>query len=81
MLPGGTTNIHENIIADVRNEPLSGCQTDDQGNPIGNAIVVGSDSSGAATMATIVNNTIVRYQKNGIRVSGKARWPRSPGTP
>jgi hypothetical protein len=66
VLPGGTASIHDNIIADVRNEPLGGCQ--DPATNAGIAIGVGS-SSGAAT-ATIVNNTIVRYQKNGIRVKG-----------
>src|SRR5262249_29429980 len=59
---GGTANIHDNTIADVRHEPLDGCQE-------GNGIDLGSLPSGAA-MATIVNNTIVRYQKRGIRVQG-----------
>ena len=57
VLDGANANIHDNAIADIRDQPLSGCQ-----NGVG--IVVGSTTNGAA--ATIVNNTLTNYQKNAI---------------
>jgi parallel beta-helix repeat protein len=63
VLPGGTANIHDNTIADVRHDPLDGCQE-------GNGIVAGTAVGGAAVTVTIVNNTVVHYQKNGITVRG-----------
>jgi hypothetical protein len=62
VLDGGTANIHDNTIADVRHEPPDSCGE-------GNGIVAGSGPAGTATV-TIVHNTIARYQKNGITVRG-----------
>ena len=62
VLTGGTANIHDNTIADVRHDPLDGCQD-------GLGIVAGT-STGAAVTVTITNNTVVHYQKNGITVRG-----------
>ena len=59
VLDGATANIHDNTIADIRDNPLSGCQ-----NGVG--IIVGSSSNSAA--ATITNNTLTNYQKNGMVV-------------
>ena len=58
---GATANIHDNTIADVRDNPFSGAQH-------GVAIQVGRSSS--VGTATIDNNTIEDYQKNGITVNG-----------
>jgi parallel beta-helix repeat protein len=64
VLVGGTANIHDNTIVDVRHEPLDGCQEGD-----GISVIPPGHSSEAAT-ATIVNNTIARYEKDGIAVRG-----------
>src|SRR5262249_7989922 len=64
VLDGATANIHDNTIADVRHEPLDFCGE-------GNGIVAGSGPTGTATV-TIVDNTIVGYQKNGITGRGSA---------
>lgn len=53
--------IHNNVIRDIRDNPISGCQ-----NGIG--ILVGSSTTSGT--ATIQNNTVIGYQKNGITVSG-----------
>src|SRR5262245_32789737 len=63
VLPGGTANIHDNTIAEVRHEPLDGCQE-------GLGIVAGT-ALGAAVTVTILNNMVVHYQKNGITVRGQ----------
>src|SRR5262249_19226506 len=62
VLPDATATIQNNMILDVRHDPLDGCQE-------GNGIVVGTAPDGAAT-ATITHNTIARYQKTGIVVKG-----------
>lgn len=63
---GANVNIHNNIIKDIRDAPLSG-------NQIGIAIEVGKypDTAPAVSQvgtATITNNVISGYQKNGISV-------------
>ena len=55
-------NIHHNTIADIRDEPVSGCQT-------GVGILVGRNSVGTSGTATIKHNTIVDYQKGGVAQS------------
>ena len=60
---GANANIHDNVIRDIRDNPISGCQN-------GVAILVGRAALSTAGAATIKNNTIVGYQKNGVTVSG-----------
>lgn len=60
-------NIHHNIISDIRDEPLSGCQH-------GLAILVGRDSVGTSGTATIRYNTISGYQKGGIVIDGPGSY-------
>ncbi|HPN71284.1 MAG TPA: right-handed parallel beta-helix repeat-containing protein, partial [Saprospiraceae bacterium] len=54
-------NIHDNKILDVRDQPFSGCQN-------GIAIQVGRQAWSTSGTATITNNIISGYQKNGITV-------------
>ncbi|MBK8633761.1 MAG: right-handed parallel beta-helix repeat-containing protein [Saprospiraceae bacterium] len=54
-------NIHNNKIIDVRDQPFSGCQN-------GIAIQVGRQAWSTTGTATITNNIISGYQKNGITV-------------
>jgi len=56
---GANASIHDNTIADIRDQPLSGCQN-------GLGIRVGRMSLGTTGTATITNNVIVAYQKGGI---------------
>ncbi len=63
---GATANIHDNIIKDIRDNPLSGAQT-------GVAIEVGKTPDTAPFVsqtgtATITNSAISGYQKTGIAV-------------
>jgi len=58
---GANAFIHDNVIRDIRDNPISGCQ-----NGIG--ILVGSSTTSGT--ATIQNNTVSGYQKNGITISG-----------
>ena len=63
---GATANIHDNVIKDIRDNPLSGAQH-------GVAIEVGKtpDTAPAVSQtgtATITSNTISGYQKTGIAV-------------
>ena len=58
---GATASIHNNTIADVRDQPLSGCQN-------GVAIIVGSSSTSAS--ATITSNSLHGYQKNAMVIEG-----------
>lgn len=58
-----TADIHDNIIADVRDAPLSGCQ-----NGIG--IRYGSQFLGFSGSGSVKNNTFTTYQKGGIVVDG-----------
>lgn len=58
-----TADIHDNIIADVRDQPLSGCQ-----NGIG--VRYGSQFLGFSGSGSLKNNKFVTYQKGGIVVDG-----------
>ena len=63
---GANGNIHDNTISEIRegtdsSSPLLGNQT-------GTAIQVGRNALGTSGTATITNNTISGYQKNGIAV-------------
>lgn len=58
---GATAYIHDDLITAIRDSVLGGCQN-------GVAIEVGSGSTTGT--ATISNNTITDYQKNGITVGG-----------
>ena len=55
-------NIHDNRIIDIRDNPFSGCQN-------GVAIQVGRSLFSTSGTATITNNTITGFQKNGITIS------------
>lgn len=61
---GADALIHDNVITSVRDNPLSGCQN-------GVAIQVGRNSYNTTGQATITNNQIVDYQKNGITIDGR----------
>ncbi|MHB1361703.1 MAG: OmpL47-type beta-barrel domain-containing protein, partial [Thermoleophilia bacterium] len=56
-------NIHNNRIADARDNPFSGCQN-------GLGIIVGRQADATTGTATIANNEIVSYQKGGVLVDG-----------
>ncbi len=58
-----TVYIHDNQILAIRDEPFSGCQ-----NGVG--ILVGRSTIPTTGHATIENNLIEDFQKNGITVSG-----------
>jgi parallel beta-helix repeat protein len=60
---GATANIHDNIISAVRDPIFSGSQH-------GVGIQVGRNAYSTTGTATITNNVIVDYQKNGITVDG-----------
>jgi len=61
---GGSAKIANNRITNIADKPLSGVQR-------GVAIQIGSVVPGVSPgSATITHNTIDRYQKNGIQVSG-----------
>ncbi len=60
---GAHADIHGNIVRDIRDQPMSGCH-------YGVAIQVGRSSLNSAGVATIRENEILGYQKNGITVSG-----------
>ena len=63
VLDSANANIHDNSILDVRDQPFSGCQ-----NGVG--IQVGRNLYTTAGTATITNNSITGFQKNGITVDG-----------
>jgi len=56
-----TARIQDNRIADIRDDPFSGCQN-------GMGILVGRNSWSTVGHATITNNVIDGYQKGGIVV-------------
>jgi parallel beta-helix repeat protein len=58
---GANANIHDNVITDIRDDPLGGCQN-------GIAIGVGRAVYGTTGSATIEDNTIEDFQKGGIVV-------------
>lgn len=60
---GANANIHDNVIRDIRDEPLSGCQN-------GGGIRVGAQFWPTVGTATITSNQIYAYQKGGIVVDG-----------
>ncbi|MBI5946939.1 MAG: right-handed parallel beta-helix repeat-containing protein [Chloroflexi bacterium] len=60
---GADADIHDNTITDIRDQPFSGCQ-----NGVG--IQVGRNFLGTAGTATITDNVITGFQKNGITVDG-----------
>ena len=65
---GATTNIHDNAIKDIRDEPLSGAQ-------YGYGIEIGKYHNTPPFVdqighATITNNTVSGYQKTGIECEG-----------
>ncbi len=65
---GATANIHDNTVKDIRDEPLSG-------NQYGYGIEVGKYNNtfpyvNQVGHATITNNTVFGYQKNGIEIEG-----------
>src|SRR5262249_45520368 len=62
VLPAATANIQNNMMLDVRHDPLDGCQAVV-------AIAVGIPPTGPAT-ATITNTPITGYQQTGIVVTG-----------
>jgi parallel beta-helix repeat protein len=63
VMNGASADLHHLTVADIRDEPLSGCQN-------GRAIRVG-DPAAPAT-AIVRNSTIVNYQKNGLDVRNAA---------
>lgn len=58
---GGSASIENNHITDIRNDPFSGVQG-------GVAIQVGRRAEGQTGSATIKNNLIDNYQKNGMTI-------------
>ena len=58
---GAYANIHDNKISDVRDNPFGSCQN-------GVAIQIGRMAWSTTGTATIANNIITGYQKNGITV-------------
>lgn len=65
---GATVNIHDNTVKDIRDEPLSGAQH-------GYGIEIGKYNNTEPYVnqvghATITNNTVLGYQKNGIEIEG-----------
>lgn len=58
---GGQATISGNLVTDIRDAPLSGCQG-------GLGILVGRMSANEVGTATITNNDILNYQKGGIVV-------------
>src|SRR5271157_369458 len=64
---GATANISHNVITNIRDNPLGGCQN-------GVAIRVGSKALGQTGKATITNNTISDYQKGGIVIDNTGSY-------
>jgi nitrous oxidase accessory protein NosD len=58
---GAAANIHDNIVRNIRDNPLGGCQN-------GVAIRVGRQKYSQTGSAVIKNNQILQYQKGGIVV-------------
>jgi len=59
VLNGADADLHDDAVADIRDQPFGGCQN-------GLGIIVGSSTASAS--ATITNNMVVGYQKGGIVV-------------
>ena len=64
---GATANISNNVVTNIRDNPLGGCQN-------GVAIRVGSKALGQTGKATITNNTISDYQKGGIVIDNTGSY-------
>ncbi|MCG3118127.1 MAG: hypothetical protein ALAOOOJD_00266 [bacterium] len=64
---GAHADIHDNKILDIRDNPISGCQ-----NGVG--IQVGRNLYSTTGTATIKNNEISGYQKNGITVDNTGSY-------
>lgn len=69
---GAHADIHDNKILDVRDNPISGCQ-----NGVG--IQVGRNFFSTTGTATITNNIISGYQKNGITVDNVGSYAEISG--
>lgn len=61
VVGGASANIHDNAVSNIADNPLGGCQ-----NAIG--IQVGRQANATTGTATITNNVISGYQKNGITI-------------
>ena len=61
---GGSADIRDNRITEIRDNPFGGCQN-------GVAVRVGSQFLGEEGHATIFGNFIDRYQKGGIVIDGE----------
>ena len=59
---GASANIHNNTILNIANSPLNGVAS------TGDGISVGDDTNNTTGSATIANNVISGYQKDGISV-------------
>ncbi|HUI90119.1 MAG TPA: right-handed parallel beta-helix repeat-containing protein [Anaerolineales bacterium] len=64
---GATANIHGNVLTNIRDTPLGGCQN-------GVAIRVGSKALGQKGTAKITNNVISDYQKGGIVIDNAGSY-------
>lgn len=64
---GATANISHNVITNISDSPLGGCQN-------GVAIRVGSKAKGQTGTAKITNNTISNYQKGGIVIDNAGSY-------
>jgi nitrous oxidase accessory protein NosD len=64
---GATAHISNNVITNISDSPISGCQN-------GVAIRVGSKALGQIGKATITNNTISDYQKGGIVIDNTGSY-------
>ena len=65
VVGGATANVTNSTIAHIRNNPLTGVGNTGQAIEIG-----GTRGSGQVGTATITNDSIMDYQKNGILVHG-----------
>lgn len=64
---GGSADIEHNDISDISDAPISGDQN-------GVAVEVGHAADNTTGSATIADNTIEDYQKNGVTVDGVNSW-------
>jgi nitrous oxidase accessory protein NosD len=60
---GGSADIRDNRITEIRDNPFSGCQN-------GVAVRIGSEFLGEVGHGTVYGNFIDRYQKGGVVVDG-----------
>ncbi len=64
---GGSADIEHNDISDIADAPISGDQN-------GVAVEIGHAADNTTGSATIADNTIENYQKNGVTVDGVGSW-------